>query len=279
MAKIRKYANGIQRFLHGEKGQTFFNIVFSLGAAVVIWGALFKILHLQGGNLLLCIGMGTEIAMFILTAFDRPPKEYHWEDVFPELDPNGSEVDAGESKHALRSPKIVTVNGGRYPSSDYYESRAALINAAAQGTTEVQSSQAVSKELIDQIKEISERMAKLQETMAFRMESLNENITCLNLVYERQKKSVEDQLAHMDGVNRGLREIRDMYDRSADDSSLFCDETDRLVRNMRQLNSVYEKMISAMTVNMYGGYSRRRDSDASFERDRERYDRPENRED
>lgn len=86
MVKIRKYANFIERFLHGPGGQRFFNFAYSIGAAIVIWGALFKILHLPGGNLLLCIGMGTEIAMFILTAFDRPPKEYAWEEVFPVLD-------------------------------------------------------------------------------------------------------------------------------------------------------------------------------------------------
>ncbi|MDE7421156.1 MAG: gliding motility protein GldL [Muribaculaceae bacterium] len=91
MVKIRKYANFIERFLHGEKGQRFFNIAYSIGAAVVIWGALFKILHLPGGSTLLCIGMGTEIAMFLLTAFDRPPKDYHWEDVFPVLDTHNPE--------------------------------------------------------------------------------------------------------------------------------------------------------------------------------------------
>ena len=91
MVKIRKYANVIERFLHGEKGQRFFNFAYSIGAAVVIWGALFKILHLPGGSLLLCIGMGTEIAMFVLTAFDRPPREYAWEDVFPVLDTKNAE--------------------------------------------------------------------------------------------------------------------------------------------------------------------------------------------
>ncbi len=91
MVKIRKYANGIERFLHGEKGQRFFNFAYSIGAAIVIWGALFKILHLPGGNTLLCVGMGTEIAMFLLTAFDRPPKEYAWEDVFPVLDSKNPE--------------------------------------------------------------------------------------------------------------------------------------------------------------------------------------------
>ena len=76
MAKLRKYANVIERFLHGSAGQRFFNFAYSIGAAIVIWGALFKILHLPGGSTLLCVGMGTEIAMFILTAFDRPPKDY-----------------------------------------------------------------------------------------------------------------------------------------------------------------------------------------------------------
>ncbi len=49
-------------------------------------GCAFKILDLPGGDLLLTVGMGTEVIMFILTAFDRPPREYRWEDVFPVLD-------------------------------------------------------------------------------------------------------------------------------------------------------------------------------------------------
>ena len=82
MGKIKRYKNGVEAFLSGEKGQRFFNFAYSIGAAVVIWGALFKILHLPGGNALLSIGMGTEVLMFVLTAFDRPPREYHWEEVF-----------------------------------------------------------------------------------------------------------------------------------------------------------------------------------------------------
>ncbi len=85
MGKIRRYKNSVERFLSGEKGQRFFNFAYSIGAAIVIWGALFKILHLPGGNTLLSIGMGTEVLMFVLTAFDRPPKEYNWEEVFPVL--------------------------------------------------------------------------------------------------------------------------------------------------------------------------------------------------
>ena len=85
MVKIRKYANGIERFLHGEKGQRFFNFAYQLGPPSSS-GAPFSRSSISRGNTLLCIGMGTEVAMFILTAFDRPPKEYSWEEVFPVLD-------------------------------------------------------------------------------------------------------------------------------------------------------------------------------------------------
>lgn len=73
---IKNYANRLQQFLQGSSGQRFFNVAYSVGAAIVIWGALFKILHLPGGNLLLCIGMGTEVLMFLLTAFDLPAYDY-----------------------------------------------------------------------------------------------------------------------------------------------------------------------------------------------------------
>ncbi|MDE6334904.1 MAG: gliding motility protein GldL, partial [Muribaculaceae bacterium] len=86
MGKVQTVRRGIVAFISSEKGQRFFNFAYSIGAAIVIWGALFKILHLPGGNALLSIGMGTEVLMFVLTAFDRPPKDYKWEDVFPVLD-------------------------------------------------------------------------------------------------------------------------------------------------------------------------------------------------
>ena len=89
--------------------QRFFNFAYSIGAAIVIWGALFKILHLPMGNLLLTIGMGTEVLMFIITAFERPEKEYHWEDVFPILD-TGDPDDRPQVLNGTQ-PAQVTING------------------------------------------------------------------------------------------------------------------------------------------------------------------------
>ncbi|MBP5688397.1 MAG: gliding motility protein GldL [Muribaculaceae bacterium] len=91
--------------------QRFFNFAYSIGAAIVIWGALFKILHLPMGNLLLTIGMGTEVLMFIITAFERPEKEYHWEDVFPILD-SGDPDDRPDFEGGLGGVGgNITING------------------------------------------------------------------------------------------------------------------------------------------------------------------------
>ena len=53
-------------------GQTFMNYAYSWGAAVVILGTLFKLTHLPGANVMLFIGMGTEVFVFFISAFDRP---------------------------------------------------------------------------------------------------------------------------------------------------------------------------------------------------------------
>ena len=53
MGKVQQYKSGISAFISSENGQRFFNFAYSIGAAIVIWGALFKILHLPGGNALL----------------------------------------------------------------------------------------------------------------------------------------------------------------------------------------------------------------------------------
>lgn len=61
------------------------NIVYSVGASVVIIGALFKILHWPGASQVLMVGMFTESFLFILGIFERPHAVYNWENVFPQL--------------------------------------------------------------------------------------------------------------------------------------------------------------------------------------------------
>ncbi|MCD8297517.1 MAG: gliding motility protein GldL [Prevotella sp.] len=62
----------LQRWLDSVPGQTFLNYAYSWGASIVILGTLFKLTHLPGANIMLYIGMGTEVIVFFISAFDRP---------------------------------------------------------------------------------------------------------------------------------------------------------------------------------------------------------------
>ena len=62
----------LQKWMDSVPGQTFLNYAYSWGASVVILGTLFKLTHLPGANLMLFAGMGTEVFVFFLSAFDRP---------------------------------------------------------------------------------------------------------------------------------------------------------------------------------------------------------------
>ncbi|WOZ81155.1 gliding motility protein GldL [Segatella hominis] len=62
----------LQKWMDSVPGQTFLNYAYSWGASIVILGTLFKLTHLPGANLMLFLGMGTEVLVFFLSAFDRP---------------------------------------------------------------------------------------------------------------------------------------------------------------------------------------------------------------
>ena len=74
MSKYSKFnmVYRLQKWMDSVSGQTFLNYAYSWGAAVVILGTLFKLTHLPGANFFLFLGMGTEVFVFFLSAFDRP---------------------------------------------------------------------------------------------------------------------------------------------------------------------------------------------------------------
>ena len=279
MGKIKQYRNVISRFISSEGGQRFFNFAYSIGAAIVIWGALFKILHLPGGNMLLSIGMGTEVLMFILTAFDRPPREYKWEKVYPALEQDGDtddesratcqdggNVSGGTTVVITGGSGNVVPDGGAVAPSDM----AGMVMPSAGLAGEMQSISDEMQRLRDLTHRLNEVSATLLESYRSitdnsdnisansagyveQMQALHRNIQGLNTIDEIQLKSVSSQLDAIDRVNRGIKEISDMYMTTAGNSARYCEETEKMARNMQRLNQVYEKMLTAMTINMYPG--------------------------
>ena len=106
----------LQKWMDSVPGQTFLNYAYSWGAAVVILGTLFKLTHLPGANLMLYLGMGTEVVVFFLSAFDRPfdktadGMELPTHLATEENDlPEGMEV-TGQS--GATAPAVAAVSGG-----------------------------------------------------------------------------------------------------------------------------------------------------------------------
>ena len=258
MVKIRKYANGIERFLHGQKGQRFFNFCYSIGAAIVIWGALFKILHLEGGSTLLCIGMGTEIAMFILTAFDRPPKEYAWEEVFPVLD---SKDEADRPDFSTGSGVVVA--GGGYsgydaaaeegmeqgvpavaPGNGAYAGGVVSGIPLTQNPEDVASMADATSSYLSKMQEMSDQMSRLNETT----EALNRVCETLLGSYQAITQNSETisgasngYVDQMQDLNRNIAGLNTIYEIQLKSVASQLESIDRVNRGLKDIRDMYEK--------------------------------------
>jgi len=273
MGKVKQYRNVISAFISSDSGQRFFNFAYSIGAAVVIWGALFKILHLPGGNALLSIGMGTEVLMFILTAFDRPPREYKWEQVFPALDNDDDDDKQQALVNTGASAAVAAGNVGVAPSpvvahdtsvdasatdseagSELARTMAGMAEEMARLRATTQALNEVSETLLASYKAITDNSANITAASTGyvdQMQALDRNIAGLNTIYEIQLRSVSGQLDAIERVNRGIKNISDTYAKASAAGADYCEESEKMARYMQQLNNVYERMITAMTVNMY----------------------------
>ena len=108
--KKRGCIGKVQNFLITYEGKTVLNFLYSWGAAIVILGALFKLTHLPGANLMLYIGMGTEVFVFFISAFDKPAKTYRWESVFPGLEITGKEAKIKNESLSLQEDESERMN-------------------------------------------------------------------------------------------------------------------------------------------------------------------------
>lgn len=211
----------IRGFFVGEKGQRLFNYAYSIGASIVILGALFKLLHAPMADFILIIGMGTEAIIFFLSAFDEPAKDYKWEKVYPELDiPNEEEAaiarlerikEGGNTAAPIAASSVnaaPSVNTASAANSISVASNIAPLNV---NTEEVNDA---TQKYVEQLKSISEQMT-----------ALNRSVQGLDAIYEVQLKSASSQLGSVEQVT---------------------EQTKQLVQNLQQLNELYGRMISAM---------------------------------
>ena len=263
MGKIKRYKKKAGRFLKSDSGQRFFNFAYSIGAAIVIWGALFKILHLPGGNTLLCIGMGTEVLMFILTAFDKPEKEYHWEEVFPVLasqDPedrpdfntgggifiggNGGgdiNVSVSEAKSAVGLP--AGVNLSEEDTMSLSESIAKMAAASDQLSRMAELTDAT-QQYLSQMAGISEQMQKLQATTTALNEVSETLLNSYRAITDNSQNISNSSTGYVDqmqALNQNISGLNTIYEIQLKSISSQLDNIDRVNRGLKDIRDMYEK--------------------------------------
>ena len=244
----------LQKWMDSVAGQTFLNYAYSWGASIVILGTLFKLTHLPGANFFLFLGMGTEVFVFFISAFDRP---FDKTTDGMELDIH---MDEENEEHAATAAPVVSgggtivINGGGGIAGGTASGEAAggesgaisfagggVVGGGAvvSGTPAEVSMGDEMKEAtsnyIDELKRLTEMLAQVSEQSqrltrdSEEMENLNRTLTGISRVYEMQLKSASSQISTIDEIN---------------------EQTRHMAEQILELNKIYARMIEAMTTNM-----------------------------
>lgn len=269
--KFQSYKFRFKEFVSSEKGKRFFNFAYSIGAAIVILGALFKILHLAGGNFMLSLGMGIEVLMFILTAFDAPAKEYKWEEVFPVLksnDPNDRPefkgggggggfvgnmpigVNTGESTTAnmqegtaVGGGTIIIGGGGMpYVSPEDAKRTAGIPSDIQLDETDTQSL----SQSIQRLSTAAEQLSKMAELTSATQNYL-EQLSAISNQMEQFKRATESLTQVSNVLLESYRNITDNSDNITSHSQGYVTQMEDLNRNLAGLNTIYEIQLKSIS--------------------------------
>ena len=235
-------------------GQTFMQYAYSWGAAIVILGTLFKLTHLPGANLMLFIGMGTEVLVFVLSGFERVTEK--------------ADEPVGEDRQVVASQPGTVIIGGNPVTNVDPEAlahgaalSAAAANLASAGQAAAEAQLALSqlkggglsvdpnqikatdpaaieeavKNYAEELTELTEVLSRVKaqaarmSTDSEEMENLNRTLTGIATVYELQLRNISKQVSTIEQID---------------------EQTRKMAGQIEELNKVYARMIQALTVNM-----------------------------
>jgi len=216
--------------VNGKGFKNFMAKLYGWGAAVVILGALFKILHLPGADLMLIIGLGTEAVIFFFSAFEKPSEEVDWTLVYPEL--------AG-----MEDPDFIE---GRLEKGSQLTPTQELDNMLAEAKIDGELMQSLGegmRKLSDTAGQLSTSVDAAGATQEYsdQLSSAAKNMESLNALYQVQLDNSKTQVEMQNSVMERLGT-------TVDKSQGLAEEVALLTKNIGNLNNVYGGMLSAMTV-------------------------------
>ena len=264
----------LQKWMDSVPGQTFLNYAYSWGASIVILGTLFKLTHLPGANFFLFLGMGTEVFVFFISAFDRPfDKTADGRDLPTHLVEGGEVVEGVELPEGYVAPEgqavaaavgggggvvggsgTIIIGGGHGSNGEVGgdEEVGAVGNVGGVGS--VGSVGVVGGGAwISQNQDVTPDMVEAQGNYVEELKKLTEMLGKVSEQSERLTRDSEE----MENLNRTLTGICKVYEMQLKGASQQIGTIDQINEQSRkmaeqigELNKIYARMIEAMTVNM-----------------------------
>ena len=218
-----------------------YNFIYSIGAAIVIIGALFKLTHFSigplTGNVTLAIGLITEAIIFVIFAFDAPKSEesYAWENVYPEL------LDS----HAAPNPKHSTLG---FQSAVVKELETSLSDKLDKMLADAKLDVSLFDRLRTGIDKFSSSVDQINQTVDVTgsTQKYNDQLTLAASHLESMNALYALQLEHGKTQTEYSKKYVEDMQKSAAHSEKFNEELTGLTSNLNSLNRVYGGMLSAM---------------------------------
>ncbi len=279
---------GIDSIVRSKGFKNFMTKLYGIGAAIVILGALFKINHYPGADLMLIVGLLTESFIFFFSAFEPPHVEPDWSLVYPELagmyedqHVELEEMMAGDSKgspsqeldnmleDAKIGPELIeSLGSGLRNLSENANSMSDISDASVASGEYAKSVRTASNEISalsesyvntsNVLTESTEKIAKSAEAIDFtkvdgnafnnELEKVSSNLSALNSVYELQLQNSTQQTESFDKMGETMTNFLSNLEQSAANTEKYKVQADMLAKNVEALNNVYGNMLNAMNV-------------------------------
>ena len=275
MAEYSKYniVYRLQKWMDSVPGQTFLNYAYSWGASIVIFGTLCKLTHLPGANFWLFLGMGTEVFVFFISAFDRPfDKTADGRDLPTHVEDAEEDEDGAEATDhvTMQAPQAVIIGGSGVihagggvavgqPGGAASQPAAAADGLQPSGSVQIVGGSAagvVGQSVVTPVVTGTAENEEMVQAQSDYVDELKRLVETLGKVNEQSSRLATDSL-EMENLNRTLTGISRVYEMQLKSASQqistidqINEQSKKMAQQIEQLNQIYSRMIEAMTLNM-----------------------------
>ena len=275
MAEYSKYniVYRLQKWMDSVPGQTFLNYAYSWGASIVIFGTLCKLTHLPGANFWLFLGMGTEVFVFFISAFDRPfDKTADGRDLPTHVEDAEEDEDGAEATDhvTMQAPQAVIIGGtgvihagggvaAGQPGGAASQPAAAADGLQPSGSVRIVGGSAagvVGQSVVTPVVTGTAENEEMVQAQSDYVAELKRLVETLGKVNEQSSRLATDSL-EMENLNRTLTGISRVYEMQLKSASQqistidqINEQSKKMAQLIEQLNQIYSRMIEAMTLNM-----------------------------